>query len=64
MPSSSHYYFMIHQGCAYKLKYSTNWEGMGVIQKLGEKLKKSLNCKILHVKDIDRSNQASYEIDS
>ena len=55
---------MIHYGCAYKLKYSTNWEGMGVNKKLEKKLEKSLNSKILHVKDTDRSNQANTEIDS
>ena len=37
---------------------------MGVNQKLEKKLEKSLNCKILHVKDTDRSNRAIFEIDS
>ena len=64
MPSGSHFYFMIHYDCAYKLKYSTNWEGVGVNQKLHKKLEKSLNSKILHVKDTDWSNRAVSEIDS
>ena len=55
---------MIHYGCAYKLKYSTNWEGMGVNHILQKKLEKLLNGKILHVKDTDRSNRAVSEIDS
>ena len=44
--------------------YSTNLEGMGINQKKEKKLEKFLNWKILHVKDIDRSNRVVSEIDS
>ena len=64
MPSGSHLYSMIHYDCVYKLKYSTKWEGVGLNQKLEKSLKKSINRKILHVKDTNRSNQAGSEIDS
>ena len=37
---------------------------MGLNQKLEKSLEKSLNRKILHVKNTDRSNQAGSEIDS
>ena len=37
---------------------------MGLNQKLEKSLKKSINRKILHVKDTDRSNQANSKIDS
>ena len=50
VPSSSHYYFMNHGGCAYKFKWSPNWEGLGVNLKSGiffEKIYelKNFTCK-------------------
>ena len=49
---------MIHQGCAYKLKHSTNWEGLGVNQKLEKNSDeyKRLQHRIINVDEFNNTN--------
>ena len=64
VPSGSRYYFMIDQYCAYRFRPSPEWEEVGVNLKSKKFLKKSMNWKILHVRDTDWSNRVGSDIDS